>query len=147
VAVIIDIADAVTAELNAHAAELIEGGFNAVRHYRPVHDLREMNVLRVTVVPRGVSITPIMRGKNQHDVQIDVAVQKKVDDADHAVMDELMGLVERIGDVFDPRNGPLASLPQANWISAVNKPIYSMEHLDQFRAFTSVLTLTYRVMR
>lgn len=143
-AVIIDIADAVTAELNAHAAELIDGGFNAVRHYRPVHDLREMNVLRVTVVPRGVSITPIMRGKNQHDVQIDVAVQKKVDDANNAVMDELMGLVERIGDVFRQRG---FTSPPAVWVSTENKPIYSMEHLDQLRQFTSVLTLTYRVMR
>lgn len=144
-AVIIDIADAVVAELNDHAVELIDGGFTAVRHYRPTLDLREMNVLHVTVVPRSVTITPVVRGKNQHDVQIDVAVQKRVNEADNAVLDELMSLVERIGDFFRQRR--LTSVPGAAWVKTENKPIYAPEHMEQLRAFTSVLTLTYRIVR
>lgn len=142
-ALITDIADAVTAQLNAAAGQLIAGGFTAVRHYRPVFDLREMNTLRVSVVPRGVAITPLNRQANQHDVQIDVAVQRKVDDADLASLDELMGLVERIGELF--RHRRLDGLPKAVWVKTENKPVYSTEHLEQYRQFTSVLTITWRV--
>jgi hypothetical protein len=28
-----------------------------------------------------------------------------------------------------------------------NEPVYSLEHLDEFRQFTSVITLTFRVWR
>jgi hypothetical protein len=142
VSVITDIADAVVAELNVAAPTLITGGFVAERHYRPVVDLRELAQLKVTVVPRGVTITPANRAGNQHDVQIDVAVQQKVNDTDQESLDALMTLVERIGQFFSRRR--LSSLPGAVWMKTENKPIYSAEHLEQFRTFTSVITLTWR---
>jgi hypothetical protein len=141
VSVITDIADAVVADLNVAAPTLIPGGFVAERHYRPVVDLRELAELKVTVVPRGVTITPANRAGNQHDVQIDVAVQQKVNDADQASLDALMTLVERIGQFFSRRR---LSGVQAVWTKTENKPIYSAEHLEQFRTFTSVITLTWR---
>jgi hypothetical protein len=144
VSFITHIADAVVAELNTAAPTLIAGGFVAERHYRPVMDLRELAELKVTVVPRGVTITPANRAGNQSDVQIDVAVQKKVDDADSAALDELMVLVERIGDLFSHRRLAGAS---ATWAKTENKPIYSAEHLEQYRTFTSVVTLTFRMSR
>jgi hypothetical protein len=141
VSLITDIAEAMTTELNTVAPTLIPGGFVAVRHYRPVVDLRELADLKVTVVPRGVVITPIHRGSNQHDIQVDVAVQQKVDDADHTAVDMLMDLVERIGDLF--RHRRLGNVP-AVWTKTENKPIYSAEHLEQYRTFTSVITFTWR---
>ncbi len=33
------------------------------------------------------------------------------------------------------------------WVKADNAPIYSSEHLSELRQFTSVLTLTFRVVR
>jgi hypothetical protein len=147
VSVITDIADAVVAELNVAAAALIPGGFVAERHYRPVVDLRDLADLKVTVVPRGIVITPANRAGNQHDVQIDVAVQQKVNDADQASLDALMTLVERIGQFFSRRR--LSGLPGAGagaavWTKTENKPIYSAEHLEQFRTFTSVVTFTFK---
>jgi hypothetical protein len=146
VSVITDIADALVAELNGAAATLIPGGFVAERHYRPVFDLKELNTLRVSVVPRSTVISPIHRGSNQHDVQIDVAVQQKIADLDNAAVDMLMVLVERIGDVF--RHRRLGGLPGAAvWTKTENKPIFSAEHLEQYRTFTSVITFTFRVAR
>ncbi len=54
-AVIAEIADAVVAELNATA---FSQSLVATRSYLPRFDLAEMKELRVTVVPKGVTILP-----------------------------------------------------------------------------------------
>ena len=141
-AVITDVADAVVAELNATSfSQTLE----AKRSYVPQFDLAEMKDLHVTVVPKGVTILPGSRSKNQHDLAIDVAIQKKLDKADNAEIDVLMGLVDEIADRF--RLKRLDSYPGAVWLKTEQQPIYSQEHLDQMRQFTSVLTFTFRVVR
>ena len=35
----------------------------------------------------------------------------------------------------------------AVWVRTANEPIYAADHLAEQRLFTSVLTLTYRVMK
>jgi hypothetical protein len=62
-----------------------------------------------------------------------------------ATLDALMALVEEIADHI--RAGPLASFPGARCMDVKNSPVFSQEHLDEFRQFTSVLTLTFRVVR
>ncbi len=141
-AVIADIADAIVAQLNA-------GGFSqpltASRCYLPKFDLAEMKDLHVTVVPRGVAITAGTRNHNQHDYQIDIAVQKKLTAVDNGESDTLVGLVDEIADHF--RMKRLDSFRAAMWVKTQHEPIYAQEHLDQMRQFTSVLTLTFRMMR
>ena len=141
-AVIIDIADAVVAELSAGT---FSQPFEAKRHYLPLFNLPEMKDLHVSVVPKGVAITSLSRGANQHDVQIDVAVQKKLDAEANTEIDTLMGLVEEIADFFRLRR--LASYPNAVWTKTENLPVYAQEHLAEMRQFTSVLTMTFRVAR
>ena len=41
----------------------------------------------------------------------------------------------------------LDSFPNAVWVKTENAPVYAVEHLDQLAQFTSVLTLTFRVIR
>ena len=36
---------------------------------------------------------------------------------------------------------------EAFWVSTENEPIYSQEHMEQFRQVISVITLTFRVIR
>ena len=138
----ITIADAVTAALNA-------GGFlqpfTAARLYRPLFELKDMGTLHVTVVPRGLTIEPLDRGRDQHDYQVDVAVQKRLASENAAEVDSLMDLVEQIGDRF--RHKVLETDPPAVCVKVENVPIYAPEHLEQLRQFTSVLTLTFRVVR
>lgn len=138
--VIVDIAEAVKTELNGHE---FSQEFTAQRLYRPIFDLVEMKDLHVTVVPKGVTVSIAGRDRAQHDVQVDVAVQKKV--ADDAESDTLMGLVEEIADFFRFRR--LAQYPQAVWVGIENVPVFAPEHLEQMNQFTSVLTLTFRVIR
>ncbi len=138
--VIVDIAEAVKTELNGHE---FSQAFTAERLYRPVFDLADMKDLHVTVVPKGVTAVAAGRDRVQHDVQVDIAVQKKV--ANEAGSDELMGLVEEIADFFRLRR--LAQYPQAVWTGIENDPVFAPEHLEQMNQFTSVLTLTFRVIR
>ena len=139
---ITDIADSVTSELNAQA---FSQTFTAQRHYLPVFSLPEMKDLHVTVVPKSVTIQPAGRAHNQHDCAIDVAVQKKLQSAENAEIDPLLNLADEIADHF--RFKRLDSFPDAVWIKTEHSPIYAPEHLDQLRQFTSVLTLTFRVVR
>jgi hypothetical protein len=140
-ATIVQIADAVVAELNGTT---FSQPLTAERHYQPVFELAEMAELRVSVVPRGVASKVLDRSRHEFDYRIDVAVQQKIDPTP-GNLDALMELVEEIADHF--RTQPLAGFPQARCTEVANEPVYAMEHLDEFRQFTSVLTLTFRVWR
>jgi len=142
VAVIIDIAEAVKNELNAGE---FSQEFEAARAYRPVFELPEMKTLHVTVVPKGVEMEGAARSLVQHDYQVDVAVQKKFEKDEPTELDPLMTLVEEIIDFFRLRR--LKTVENAICVKASNEPVYSQEHMEQFRQFTSVITLTFRVLR
>jgi len=98
--------------------------------------------LHVTVVPKGVALERADRSREQADVRIDVAVQKKV--AGDTEIDGLMALVEEIAAfVRDLRLESCAAV----WLRTENEPIYSPEHLVELGVFTSVLTVSFRVVR
>ena len=140
--VVIDIADSVVAELNAASLSM---PLAAARHYVPSFELKDLSTLHVSVVPKTMAISKSDRTHNLHDIQIDVAVQKKFDAGDAAEIDPLMDFVEEIADFFRLRR--LASYPNAHWIRTEHMPIYSQEHWDEMRQFTSVVTFTFRVVR
>ena len=140
-ATIIAIADAVVAELNATPFSL---PLVAVRHYQPIFELSEMTTLKVSVVPRSMSSKALDRNRYSFEYQIDVAVQRKIEPS-VVNLDALMELVEEIADHF--RSHPLVDYPQARCVEVENSPVYAAEHLEEFRQFTSILTLTYRVWR
>lgn len=135
-----DIADAVVDELNAGT---FSQTFLAERQYRPDFDLAEMKTLHVTVVPKGIAVSGLSRSQNLFDVSVDVAVQKKVAAESDAELDPLMTLVEELAESFRLRR--LSSLPSAVWLKTENVPVYAVEHLEQKKLFTSVLTFTFRV--
>lgn len=140
-ATIIDIADAVVAQLNG-------GSFSqplaAERHYQPKFELPQMTALHVSVVPRGLASKTLDRSRDTFDYQIDVAVQQKTD-MSGASLDGLMNLVEELADHF--RTQPLASYPNARCTEVKNEPVYSQQHLEELRQFTSLITLTFKVWR
>ena len=139
--VIMDIADALADALNSKEFSV---EFEAVRDYRPVLELQDMKTLHVSVVPKGVTMAPADRNRVQHDVEVDVLVQKKLDAGDAEELDALMSLVEEIAGFLKFKR--LESLG-ASWVKTANEPIYAPDHLSELRQFTSVLTLTYRVVR
>jgi hypothetical protein len=137
-----EIADAVTAELNGHVFNL---PFTAERHYLPVFELPEMKTLHVTVVPKGLTVTQIARNTAAYDAQIDVAIQKKFDASDATELDPLLALTEEIAEFF--RFKTLTGTLRACWIKTEHPALYAPEHMDQLRQFTSLITLTFRVLK
>jgi hypothetical protein len=138
---IVAIADAITAELNGNA---FSQPFTAQRQYLPIYDLRSMSDLKVTVVPKGVTSSSLDRSRDNFDYQVDVGIQKKVPNQ-VATIDALMLLVEQIGDYF--RGNRLSSYPNARFMNVENSLLYAPDHLQEMLQFTSVLTLTYRLVR
>jgi hypothetical protein len=137
---ILDIADAVTSALNAGP---FNPALNAERRYQPVFDLADLAALKVSVVPKSVTISNATRESGYFDCAIDIGVQKKI--ADDSELDGLVELVEQIADHL--RQKRLDDAPEAAFVSIANEPVFAPEHLDQQHVFTSVLTVTYRVRR
>jgi len=138
------VADAVVGLLNSPATATFTPSFTAVRSYRPMYSLEDLKTLRVTVVPRGIAEEAITRTTSQDDPTVNVAVQQWCSNTANATLDPLMGLVDQIRQAL--RLQRLDS-PSAMWIKTETNPIYSAEHLDQHKVFTSVLAVTYRIIR
>lgn len=142
-AVVAAIAQAVTEELNAAGAAL-PATFLAERAYEPVYDAEELKALRVTVVPRALSIEQVNRAAAANEVQVDVAVQRKLDAPTPAAVDPLLELIEAI--VAYLRGRRLAAAPGAAWVRAAIAPLWEPQMLRDARILTAVATVTYRIL-
>jgi hypothetical protein len=142
VSTVVDIADAVVASLNGAT---FSQAVSAERKYVPAVDLADLADLHVTVVPRAVAITTATRDSSYFDCSVDVGIQQKVNPDDVAELDALVNLTQEVVDHLRMRR--LESMPYAAWMSIANDPVFAPEHLDQERAFTSVVSVTYRVRR
>lgn len=137
---IIEIADAVVADLNA--ATFVPD-FKATREYVPAAELPDMTTLRVSVVPKGLAAEPASRAALATTYQVDIGVQKKLPTgaaAKKAGADALMLLVQKIV-AFVNRRKPTAA--GVIWVATENDPIFSPEHFEEFGQFLSVITVSY----
>lgn len=140
------VAEAVKDELNlgASSGQFSPVVFTAQRKNVPLFDLADLKTVHVTVVGRSFEQEPFSRADTATDVEIDVAIQKKVANVEPSEIDPLADMVEAvIGYMKDRR---LTGCPSALWRGTKNAMMYIPEHLDEKRLFTSVITLTYRVV-
>lgn len=133
------VADAVVESLNQATFSL---SFAAARHYQPKFELKEMNELHVSVVPRGIVEKRISRSLTAFDCGIDIGVQQRVG-TEKAQLDALSNLVTEIRDHV--RDVKLPEYPRSPVIELMIDPVFAPEHLDELRQFTSVVRVTYRV--
>ncbi len=139
---LIAIADAVVESLNSAS---FSQALTAERHYQPVFDLPEMADLHVSVVPKGVEVLASSRNQNQHDYAIDIGVQQKV--AGDTEADALMTLAEEIADHFRLGRVQVDGVGSVPVLKVATEPVFAPEHLTEKRLFTSIITLTFRVLR
>lgn len=140
--ILIALADAIVASLSAGTFSV---PFQAERGYRPVVELPDLETVKVTVIPKSLTITAASRVDSFYDCAVDIGVQRKVNVDEPAELDALMKLVEEIGDHLRGRR--LEGAPDAAWLTLENDPVFAPEHLTEHRQFTSLLTVTYRVRR
>lgn len=140
---VIALADAIAASINA---QTFTPPVTAERSHLPIFDLGQVgDAIKVSVVPRSLTVESAARTLNFFDMSIDAGVQKRVDPNDPAEIDALLDLVEQIGDHL--RLKRLGTMPEAQWLSSEHDPVLAAEHLERLSVFTSVLTLTYRLTR
>ena len=140
--VLLLITDAVVESLNAAS---LSQELTAERHYQPVFDLPDMADLHVSVVPKGIEVLASSRNQNQHDYAIDIGIQQKV--ADDSESDALMALAEEIADHFRRGRVQVEGVGSIPVLKVGTEPIFAPEHLTEKRVFTSIVTLTFRVLR
>lgn len=117
--------------------------FIAERAYVPARDLKELGTIAVLVVPRSNIREQVSRSSLQQDIQIDIGILKG--SAAASELDGLMDLVEEICDFWFAR-GVAISGSRAFCVKVANSPIYSSEHLVQMNQFTSLVSLTFRLI-
>lgn len=132
---------AVVDELNAASFSL---PFRAERFYHPELALPENKELRVAVAPKGVTREMLDRNRQKRDVEVYIAVMKKYTRGTPEEVDPLMHLAEEIGDFFTGKM--LVSTPPALWVKTVHDPATAIEHMEKLRQFTSLLTVTFRIV-
>jgi hypothetical protein len=137
--VVVQVAQAVTDALNTGTFSM---PFTAQRLALPLFTLEEMQDLHVTVVPREVASSVLDRASDEDEVKVDVAVQKRAASVAVADVDPLLSLVQEIADFLNRRQ-----MGDAIWKKTENKPVYLPEHLREKEQFTSVLTVTYKLVR
>ena len=135
------IASAVAAKMNATT---FSQEFEAEVVFRPIFDLRNLKTLKVSVVPRAVSFERASRNANSRLVQVDIGIQRKL--TDESDIEPLLELVEEITLCFGVGKR-LPEYPEALCVEIENEPVYAPEHIEQYRQFTSVVTLTFEVIR
>lgn len=140
----VDVADALVTALNTNQGAFTTP-FTAVRNLLPIHTIDDLASLKVTVLPASLEETVFSRAACQDDFVIHIGVQQRIaKDTDiETALPTLIGLVTEIKDFLKMKN--LTSVG-ACWVSTKIDPIYSREHLQQDKVFTSLLIVTYRVL-
>jgi hypothetical protein len=143
-AVVLEIADAMVTALQAATLSM---GFTAARDYAPVTEANDLADLRLTVVPRELTLVAASRAKDEFDYVVDVAIQRRVE-VDIPTLDPYMRLAEEVLDLFRMQRLSYGTGGDyAQCVAAQHNPIYIPEHLREFRVFTSVVSLTFRTQR
>jgi len=143
-AAIVQIAQAVTDKLNATGTTWSQQ-FTATRLYDLTTELKD-DGLHVDVAIREDAGDIASRGETEDQVAIDVAVRKKGAVTPDAI-DPLVRLLEELKDAFVAERLETAAAGEAWCYGWARKPAYYPSHLREFRQFTGVLTLKFKLSR
>jgi hypothetical protein len=124
---IVDLAAAVADTLADYNAEVL---------YFPTFDLRDLETMRVIVVPVNPEDKTVSRSAHEELLKVQIGFLKR------GCEDDLSGLlqtVEALGLSFLNKK-----LLNATCVCVAYNPIYSPEHLRERGQFTSVIELTFK---
>jgi len=132
------IAQAVVAELAGHEfSQQFEPKMLVLPDFKPA----ELEILRVSVVPRTLEIERQTRSSTKFLVAIDIGIQKRIAGTPEETVATMGTLVDEIAEFLQTTD--LSQFPAAQLVNIVNEPLYVPEHLQQKQSFTSILSLKY----
>ncbi len=124
---VLKMAEAVAAELAEYHAEVM---------FFPEFELRELEAMRVAVVPTGTEYKTVSRSSHEELLKVQIGFLKRGCEDE---LPELLQMVEGLGLGFLNRK-----LAGATCVGVAYNPIYSPEHLRERGQFTSVIELTFK---
>lgn len=127
---VLKIAEAVAAELVDYHAEVV---------FFPEFELRELDEMRVVVVPLATEYKTLSRAAHEELLKVQLGFLKRGCEDN---LPDLLRLVEGLGLGF--LNKKLAG---ATCVCVAYNPIYSAEHLRERGQFTSVIELSFKLIR
>lgn len=127
---VIRIAEAVAESLKKYHAEVL---------FFPEFELRDLDDLRVVVVPHSTEYKTVSRGRHEEVLKVQIGFLKRGSEEN---LDDLLQTVEKIGLGFLNRK-----LGGATCVCVAYNPIYSPEHLRERGQFTSIIELSFRQFR
>lgn len=149
--VVADIAEALKETLNGAPGGTFSQEFKAKRVYVPAVKLTDIGTaLSVLVVPKTDDRTPLDRGtRTLREVKADIGVQKRLaagaDPFVEAANDEIDGLAALVEEIADFLSAGTQVGP-GTIVGTVVNPIYAPEHLAAHSVFTSVITVTLKLV-
>lgn len=160
-AVLSDIADAITTELNGHTWSQ---AFTAERSYADWNEkLVDAEVLHVDVVPWRTADDELDdRGEITYRCDIDVLIRKRFGLTDQQIdgrianedVDDLLGLHQEIREFWLPSHDNvnqtgrrLTDVPNASWVATRSMADYVRPHFKQHRQYTGWLRITFELSR
>jgi len=156
-AVLVQVAQAVAAELNAHAFSL---PFTAEAGYLTDMELQDSGVLHVDVVPVNGPMELATEASVKYIPRVDIGIRERIGQQNPAVPGEdlgdrggidqdrinrLMYLVQEIAEAFVPLELP--AVENCVWQSTDIRAWYVPRHLREWHQFTGLIRLEFRVER
>ncbi len=136
--IVTQIAHAVVFELAHHEFSQL---FQPNMLVLPSFESAELEILRVSVVPRTLGIERATRASSKYAVGVDIGIQKRIVGTPEETVSEMGALVDEIADFL--KETELQKFPEAQFHSLICDPLYVPEHLAQKRVFTSILSVNY----
>ena len=124
---IVDLAAAVADSLADYNAEVL---------YFPTFDLRDLETMRVIVVPVNPEYKTVSRSAHEELLKVQIGFLKRGCEDE---ISDLLQTVESLGLSFLDKK-----LSNATCVCVAYNPIYSPDHLRERGQFTSVIELTFK---
>ena len=141
--IIVDLQSAIVTGLGLLS---LSEAFTVRRRYVPRVELKALDSLILTVVPKSHPVTQATRGAMQRETSFDIGVQKRVTgtpDEELTQVDSLIGFCEELVSGIDFAMRNLVD-GGSKLVELSYDPIVVPENLDEDRVFTGVVSVTYR---
>lgn len=127
---VLNVAEAVAAELSEYGAEV---------SFFPEFELRDLDDMRVVVVPLSTEYKTLSRAVHEELPKVQIGVLKRCGEDG---LNDMLRFVEGLGLGFLNKK-----LVGATCVCVAYNPIYSPEHLRERGQFTSVIELTFKLVK
>lgn len=140
-ALLVQVAEAVVAEITAAVTAGLLPAMTPELDFVPSLEPKDLIGIKIIVCPRSRRSAIVTRAASSKEYEIDIAVLKKITNAE---LPDMLQLCEQLETFFEGRKIAPAEMPSVSCTEVNNDPVYVPEHIRTRRQFTGILTLTFK---